>query len=341
MRNENMDAAPNTNEPLLHIEHLKKYFEIRGKGSLHAVDDITLDIMPHETVGLVGESGCGKSTVGNLLLQLLKATDGKVFYQGKDLFAERSKEEMKRLRCEIQIVFQDPYSSLNPKKRIRSILEEPLKIHGICKTKEELDARVTELALTAGLEPYMLNCFPHELDGGRRQMVGIARALSLNPKFIVCDEPVSALDVSVQATIINLLMDLQKKLGLTYLFISHDLSVVRHISNRVVVMYLGQIVEMAETNELFTNPLHPYTVALLSAVPKVTFDNKEKRIVLKGDVPSPLNPKPGCRFASRCWMSCEGCANAQTGLVEATPGHFVSCPYWSQSAGKKKELQQM
>lgn len=325
-------------EPLLQIRHLKKYFEIRGKGSLHAVDDISFDIMPRETVGLVGESGCGKSTVGNMLLQLTKATAGKVLYQGQDLFAARSKEGMKALRREIQIVFQDPYSSLNPKNRIRTILEDPLKIHGLCSGKE-LGNKVLELATIAGLEPYTLNCFPHELDGGRRQMVGIARALSLNPKFIVCDEPVSALDVSVQATIINLLMDLQKKLGLTYLFISHDLSVVRHISNRVVVMYLGQIVEMADTDTIFSNPMHPYTIALLSAVPKVEFENREKRIVLKGDVPSPLNPQPGCRFAPRCWMAGKGCEGCNPELTEASPGHFVACPYWRESGNRKQGAQ--
>lgn len=325
-------------KPLLRIEHLKKYFEIRGKGKLHAVDDISFDIMPRETVGLVGESGCGKSTVGNMLLQLTKATGGKVTYQGQDLFAPRRTEEMKALRREIQIVFQDPYSSLNPKKRIRTILEEPLKIHRLYSGRQ-LQEKVEELASTAGLESYTLNCFPHELDGGRRQMVGIARALSLNPKFIVCDEPVSALDVSVQATIINLLMDLQRKLGLTYLFISHDLSVVRHISTRVVVMYLGQIVEMADTDAIFSNPLHPYTIALLSAVPKIGFENREKRIVLNGDVPSPLNPEPGCRFAPRCWMCGKACGDSTPALVEAEPGHYVACPYWHTSGERKKDAQ--
>lgn len=322
-------------EPLIQIKNLKEYFNISGKGKLHAVDDITLDIMPNETLGLVGESGCGKSTVGKILVRLLDATSGEVIFEGKDLL-KMKKEELKEIRQEIQIIFQDPYSSLNPRKTVRSILSVPLKQHSNLKG-EELENRILELAKKAGLEPYVLDMYPHELDGGKRQMVGIARALALNPKFIVCDEPVSALDVSVQATIINLLMDLQKEMNLTSVFISHDLSVVRHISDRIAVMYLGQIVEIAETDEIFNNTLHPYSIALLSAVPKIEFENKAQRIVLKGDVPSPLNPGPGCRFAPRCWMACEKCFKEDSVLTEVKPNHFVACPYWAETQNRKTE----
>lgn len=313
-------------EPLLRIQNLKKYFVVPGKGELHAVDDISLDIMPGETLGLVGESGCGKSTVGNVLMRIHDATGGQVLFEGRDILS-LNKKEQKELCKSIQLVFQDPFSSLNPKKTIRTILSEPYKIHK-AGNAAEIRKLVDEIAARVGLEPYVLNKFPHELDGGKRQMVGIARALAMNPKFIVCDEPVSALDVSVQATIINLLMDLQKEMGLTYLFITHDLSVVRHISNRVVVMYLGQIMELAPTDEIFDNPLHPYTTALLSAVPQVDFEHQRQRIVLKGDVPSPMNPKPGCRFAPRCYHACETCFHNTPQLVEAAPGHFVACPHW-------------
>ena len=320
------DELKKENEPLLQIRNLKKYFFIPGKGALHAVDDISLDIMPGETLGLVGESGCGKSTVGNVLMRIHEATSGQVLFEGKDILP-LNKRELKELRKSIQIVFQDPFSSLNPKKTIRTILSEPYKIHK-AGSPSQIRKYVDEIAARVGLEPYVLNKFPHELDGGKRQMVGIARALAMNPKFIVCDEPVSALDVSVQATIINLLMDLQKELGLTYLFITHDLSVVRHISNRVVVMYLGQIMELAPTDRIFDSPLHPYTAALLSAVPQVDFENQHERIVLKGDVPSPMNPKPGCRFAPRCYHACDKCFTETPQLTEAEPGHFVACPYW-------------
>lgn len=322
--------------PLLQIEHLKKYFEIPGKGELHAVDDISLDIYENETLGLVGESGCGKSTVGNVLMQLTPATSGSIVYDGTDLTAA-PKGKKHQLRSQMQMVFQDPYSSLNPRQTVRSILKAPLQIHKVVKG-EEMDKRVEQLADMVGLEPYVLDKFPHELDGGKRQMVGIARALSLNPKFIVCDEPVSALDVSVQATIINLLMNIQKKMGLTYLFVSHDLSVVRHISNRVAVMYLGQIVELAPTDTIFESTYHPYSIALLSAVPKIEFDHESERIVLNGDVPSPLNPKPGCRFAPRCWMACDACKTQTPELKEVEEGHFVACPYWNQSRKRAGEL---
>lgn len=316
-------------EPLVKIEHLKMYFDVPGKGKLHAVDDISLDIMPNETVGLVGESGCGKSTVGNVLIQLLKATGGKIYFEGSNIL-EADRKERQELRKKMQIIFQDPYSSLNPRESVETILEDPYQIHKMASGKE-LKHKVAELAETVGLEPYVLEKFPHELDGGKRQLVGIARALAMSPKFIICDEPVSALDVSVQATIINLLIDMQKKRGLSYLFISHDLSVVRHISNRVAVMYLGQIVELAPTDEIFANTLHPYSIALLSAVPQIDFENKKERIVLKGDVPSPVNPKPGCRFAPRCWMAKDICRAESPELKEVAPGHCVACHFWQEA----------
>jgi oligopeptide/dipeptide ABC transporter ATP-binding protein len=316
-------------ETMLSIKNLKKYFTVPEKGELHAVDDISFDIVKGETLGLVGESGCGKSTVGNVVMRIHDATSGEINFDNKNLL-ELKGNKLKEMRKEIQIVFQDPFSSLNPKKTIKTILSEAYKIHKLCK-RNEINERINTIVDKVGLEPYVLKKFPHELDGGKRQMVGIARALSLNPKFIVCDEPVSSLDVSVQATIINLLSDMQKELGLTYLFISHDLSVVRHISNRVAVMYLGQIVEMAPTDVIFENALHPYTIALLSSVPRLDSDNVMKRIVLKGDVPSPMNPKPGCRFASRCWMAKEECTGTDPKLFEAENGHYVLCFYWEMT----------
>ncbi len=322
-------------EPLVKIEHLKMYFDVPGKGKLHAVDDVSLEIMPNETVGLVGESGCGKSTVGNVLIQLLKATEGSVYFEGKDVL-KADKKEMAELRKKMQIIFQDPYSSLNPRESVEAILSDPYQIHKMYSGKE-LKEKVAELAESVGLEPYVLEKFPHELDGGKRQLTGIARALALNPKFIICDEPVSALDVSVQATIINLLMEMQEKKGLSYLFISHDLSVVRHISNRVAVMYLGQIVELAETDEIFNNTLHPYSIALLSAVPHIDFENQKERIVLKGDVPSPVNPAPGCRFAPRCWMAKDICKAETPELKEVAPGHCVRCHFWQEAQKTAKE----
>jgi oligopeptide/dipeptide ABC transporter ATP-binding protein len=283
-----------------------------------------LDINSGETVGLVGESGCGKSTVGNLLLGLLSPTGGEFLFEGNDVF-KLNKTDRKQYYRKLQMIFQDPYSSLNPKKTIKQILGEAFISHRIAKNGKALDQKIEELCGIVDIPGEILNRYPHELDGGMRQVVGIARALSLNPNFIVCDEPVSSLDVSVQAKIINLLMDLQKKMSLTYLFVSHDLSVVRHISNRIAVMYLGQIVELAETDTIFRNTLHPYSIALLSAVPRVSVDSKVSRIVLKGDVPSPLNPKPGCRFAPRCWMSESSCFTKTPPLCEVEPGHLVAC----------------
>jgi oligopeptide/dipeptide ABC transporter ATP-binding protein len=322
--------------PLVKIENLKKYFEIPGKGSLHAVDDISFDIMPNETVGLVGESGCGKSTVGNVLMRLYNATSGHIMFDGHDVVTAKS-HELHEIRKKMQIIFQDPYSSLNPRETVRAILSDPYQIHRLASGNALVEA-IDKLAQRVGLEPYILEKFPHELDGGKRQLAGIARALALGPKFIVCDEPVSALDVSVQATIINLLMEMQKEMNLSYLFISHDLSVVRHISNRVAIMYLGQIVEIAETDELFENTIHPYSIALLSAVPKIDFDDKRQRIVLKGDVPSPLNPKPGCRFAPRCWMAKENCSKETPRLEEVAPGHCIACHHKSDSRANARNF---
>ncbi len=325
-------------KPLIQVKNLKKYFPQSNNRQLHAIDDVSFDIMPEETLGLVGESGCGKSTVGNVLVRLHEATAGHVYCEDQDV-VHASKHDMRDIRKKMQMIFQDPYSSLNPRESIRAILSDAYQIYNMAKGKGLKD-KVTELASSVGLEPYVLEKYPHELDGGKRQLTGIARALSLNPRFIVCDEPVSALDVSVQAKIINLLIEMKKKMKLSYLFISHDLSVVRHISDRVAIMYLGQIVEIAETDEIFENTLHPYAIALLSAVPKVDFDDDSKRIVLKGDVPSPIDPKPGCRFAPRCWMAKETCFDNTPELVEVKPGHKVACHYCMESQETAKRIQQ-
>lgn len=293
---------------------------------LHAVDGINFKIYPGETLGLVGESGCGKSTVGNVIMRLLPPTGGEVLYRGENIFSA-DKNRSFELRKKMQIVFQDPYSSLNPKQTIETILSRAWEIHGV-KDRAKIHELVVRLCDEVGIDQALLDHYPHELDGGNRQIVGIARALSLNPEFIVCDEPVSSLDVSVQAKIINRLMDLQKERNLSYLFVSHDMSVVKHISHRIAVMYLGQIVELADTETLFQAPLHPYTQALLSAVPRVDVDHKVVRIILEGDVPSPIEPKPGCRFAPRCFHACPDCKGLDTpALTEVKPGHFVACPY--------------
>ncbi len=326
----------NNIQPLVEVQNLKKYFALKNKGQLHAVDDISFSIMPGETMGLVGESGCGKSTVGNLLMKLLPSSSGKVLLKGENIFEAKGSREME-LRKKMQIIFQDPFSSLNPQKTIRIILAEPYKIHKLAKNERELNEKIEAIAAMVGLEEYVLDKFPHELDGGRRQLVGIARSLALSPEFIVCDEPVSSLDVSIQANIINLLMDLQKKLHLSYLFISHDLSVVRHISNRIAVMYLGQIVELADADVIFSNTLHPYSIALLSAVPKIDLAKKTKRILLKGDVPNPIDPPDCCRFASRCWMAQAICKEKSPQLLEADPGHYVACFCYKES--QKNKLQ--
>lgn len=312
-------------EVLIEAKNLKKYFKVPA-GSLHAVDDVSFSINRGETLGLVGESGCGKSTVGRTLLRLIPHTDGEVLYNGENIL-KYSNARMREMRTKMQMIFQDPYSCLDPRKTIGQIIAEPLLINKVVPRKE-INEHVLELMSKGGVSRRLYNSYPHELDGGRRQRVGIIRALALNPEFIVCDEPVSSLDVSIQAQILNLLQDLQDTMHLTYLFVSHDLSVVRHISNRIVVMYLGKIVEVSPSHELFKNPIHPYTRALLSAIPVAKYqDDRPERILLKGDVPSPVNPKPGCRFANRCWMAKEICHEQEPCLKECCPGHQAACHF--------------
>lgn len=308
---------------LLEVRNLKKYFST-PKGLLHAVDDVTFSINQGETLGIVGESGCGKSTTGRVILRLLEATGGDIIFDGKDIRA-LSSSELRQMRREMQIIFQDPFSSLDPRKTVSETIAEPLKLHKMITNKQELTGRVLELMETVGLAERLINAYPHELDGGRRQRIGIARALALNPKFIVCDEPVSALDVSIQAQILNLMKELQDKLGLTYIFITHDLSVVNHFSDDIAVMYLGKLVEKAPTEELFANPVHPYTQALLSAIPVPNIRVKKERILLKGEISSPIDPKPICRFANRCPKATDLCREKEPELMEISPGHFVSC----------------
>ncbi len=298
---------------------------------MKAVDNIDLDIRKGETFGLVGESGCGKSTLGRTMIRMYDVTGGTLTYKGHDITTAKP-SQMKQFQNKMQIIFQDPYASLNPRMTIGQIIEEPLKLHKIYKTAEERRARVEELMELVGLPLRSYNQYPHEFDGGRRQRVVIARALSINPQFIVCDEPVSALDVSVQAQILNLLMELQKKMGLTYMFISHDLSVVKHISTNIGVMYLGQLIEKAGKNEIFNRPLHPYTIALLSAIPSTNVLQKSKKIILKGEINSPINPKVGCRFATRCPFASEKCHGENPVFEEAVPGHVVACHRWKEVA---------
>ncbi|MDR3757332.1 ATP-binding cassette domain-containing protein [Clostridium sp. AF18-27] len=310
---------------LLRVEHLKKYFTT-PKGTLHAVDDVNFSIRAGETLGVVGESGCGKSTMGRAILRLHEPTAGKVYFEGNDILGY-NKKQLKELRKDMQIIFQDPFASLNPRMTVSEAIIEPLLVQGIYKSSERaaIISRVDEIMNLVGLAKRLVNTYPHELDGGRRQRIGIARALAVNPKFIVCDEPVSALDVSIQAQILNLMQDLQEELNLTYMFITHDLSVVRHFSNNIVVMYLGQMVECAPAKTLFKNPLHPYTKALLSAIPVPDPDFKMERIPLKGELTSPINPDPGCRFAKRCPYATEACTSREMTLMELEPEHFVSC----------------
>ncbi len=310
---------------LLRVENLKKYFNTPA-GVLHAVDDVSFSINAGETLGVVGESGCGKSTMGRAILRLHEPTSGKVFFEGKNIL-EYDKKQMKELRKEMQLIFQDPFASLNPRMTVSEAIQEPLLIQKIYnkKEKDKINARVQELMELVGLAKRLINSYPHELDGGRRQRIGIARALALKPKFIVCDEPVSALDVSIQAQILNLMQDLQDELDLTYMFITHDLSVVKHFSNQIMVMYLGQMVEMAPTELLFKNPMHPYTKALLSAIPIPDPDYPMNRILMKGEITSPIDPEPGCRFAKRCPYADESCKSPELKLEEVEPGHFVSC----------------
>ncbi|ANU46073.1 ABC transporter ATP-binding protein [Enterocloster clostridioformis] len=310
---------------ILRVEHLKKYFTT-PKGTLHAVDDVNFSIRTGETLGVVGESGCGKSTMGRAILRLHEPTSGKVYFEGGDILG-CNKKQLKDLRKDMQIIFQDPFASLNPRMTVSEAIIEPLLVQGIYKASERaaITQRVEKIMNLVGLAKRLVNTYPHELDGGRRQRIGIARALAVNPKFIVCDEPVSALDVSIQAQILNLMQDLQEELNLTYMFITHDLSVVRHFSNDIVVMYLGQMVESAPAKALFKNPMHPYTKALLSAIPVPDPDFKMERIPLKGELTSPIDPEPGCRFAKRCPYATEGCTNNEMTLKEMEPGHFVSC----------------
>ena len=317
---------PNEGE-LIRVEHLKKYFNT-PHGVLHAVDDVTFSIGRGETLGVVGESGCGKSTLGRAVLRLHEPTEGKVIFDGRDVTA-LPKREMTRLRTQMQIIFQDPYASLNPRMTVSQAIAEPLYLQRVFRRnqKAEAEKRVLEMMDLVGLARRYVNAYPHELDGGRRQRIGIARALSLNPSFIVCDEPVSALDVSIQAQVLNLMQDLQDQLGLTYLFITHDLSVVRHLSNHIIVMYLGQLVEKAPSKRLFEKPVHPYTRALLSAIPIPDPDVKVERVVLQGELTSPVNPGSGCRFAKRCIYAKPECMQKTPEMKEIEPDHFVSCHF--------------
>ncbi|QOR65213.1 ATP-binding cassette domain-containing protein [Cytobacillus suaedae] len=314
-------------KPLVQIKKLKKYFNSGGV-PLKAVDNLSLDILQGETVGLVGESGCGKSTAGKTIIRLLEATEGEVYFKGKNIFT-LSMKEVKKLRKEVQIIFQDPYASLNPRMRIEDIIAEPLDIHGILRGKKRKE-RVIELLKLVGLNPEHANRYPHEFSGGQRQRIGIARALALNPKFIVCDEPISALDVSIQAQVVNLLKDLQQRLGLTYLFIAHDLSMVKYISDRVLVMYLGNMVELADSDDLYREPLHPYTKALLSAVPVPDPSKQSDRIILEGDVPSPMNPPSGCVFRTRCQHAMDICAREIPQWKEIKPRHYTACHLYNE-----------
>ncbi len=318
-------------EKLLEVQHLKKYFKT-NRGMLHAVDDVSFSIEKGKTLGLVGESGCGKSTTGRAILRLIEPTDGKVIFDGVDVASLKTRE-MRQMRQQMQLIFQDPFSSLNPRRTVSQLIREPIVLNKILTDKKAIENRVAELMETVGLAQRLVNTFPHELDGGRRQRIGIARALAMNPKFIVCDEPVSALDVSIQAQILNLLKKLQKEMDLTYIFITHDLAVVNHFSDDIAVMYLGQIVEMAPAEELFEHPLHPYTQALLSAIPIPEVGANKERILLKGEITSPINPPDECRFAKRCQYVCEECRAKTPELKEVRPSHFVACPYYERIGG--------
>ena len=307
---------------LIEVKNLKKYFKVPA-GMNHAVDDVSFTIKKGETLGVVGESGCGKSTLGRAIIRLHEATAGQVLLNGQDITHIKGKQ-LEKVREKMQIIFQDPYSSLNPRMTIEETIREPLQYSGRYPKKSDLENETNRLMDLVGIDERLRASYPHELDGGRRQRVGIGRALALNPEFIVCDEPVSALDVSIQAQVLNLLMDLQDQMGMAYMFVTHDLSVVRHISNHICVMYLGQLVEKAPTDELFVSTLHPYTQALLSAIPSIDIDHPMQRIRMKGEITSPINPKPGCRFAARCPHAAEVCQQPQK-LEEVSPGHFVAC----------------
>ncbi len=310
---------------LLEVKNLKKYFNTPG-GVLHAVDDVSFTLERGKTLGVVGESGCGKSTTGRAILRLHEPTSGEVIFEGKDI-TKASSQEMRHLRSQMQIIFQDAFASLNPRKTVSEIIGEPLRLYKVHKNKKEQEDHVLELMELVGLSDRLVNTYPHELDGGRRQRIGIARALAMNPKFIVCDEPVSALDVSIQAQILNLLKKLQRELGLTYIFITHDLSVVNYFSDEIMVMYLGKVVEHTTSEQLFAHPTHPYTKALLSAIPVPRLGVKKERILLKGEITSPINPKPGCRFAPRCEYAKECCFTETPEFRENEKGHFVACHF--------------
>ncbi|HCD43405.1 MAG TPA: peptide ABC transporter ATP-binding protein [Lachnoclostridium sp.] len=312
------------NKEMLKVEGLRKYFQTPA-GVLHAVDDVNFSVREGETLGVVGESGCGKSTMGRTILRLHEPTAGSVYFQGKDITGY-DRKRLKELRKDMQMIFQDPFASLNPRMTVSEAIMEPLLVQGLYKARDPaIHAQVDKIMDLVGLAKRLVNVYPHELDGGRRQRIGIARALAVNPKFIVCDEPVSALDVSIQAQILNLMQDLQDELHLTYLFITHDLSVVKHFATDILVMYLGQMVEMAPAKKLFEKPMHPYTQALLSAIPVPDPDFEMERIAMKGELTSPINPEPGCRFAKRCPYVSQVCTSQEMVLKEMEPGHFVSC----------------
>ena len=310
-------------ENILEIRNLKKYFKV-GAGQLHAVDDVTFSIARGTTLGVVGESGCGKSTLGRTILRLIEPTAGEIFFDGENI-TKVGRRRLKELRRDMQLIFQDPFSSLNPKLTISQAIDEALALTGKYRDADERFAKVLELIETVGLDERLVHAYPHELDGGRRQRVGIARALAMDPKFIVCDEPVSALDVSIQAQILNLLRRLQKERGLTYIFITHDLSVVNYISDEIAVMYLGRMIEKAKTEELFKNPTHPYTKALLSALPIPSLHNRRERILIRGEITSPIDPKPCCRFATRCEYCTAACTAGEPKLTDIGGGHLVAC----------------
>lgn len=314
----------NESTPIIETRNLQKYFRV-SKGMLHAVDGVNMKIFPGKTMGVVGESGCGKSTLGRTILRLIEPTGGEVLLDGESIMGY-NKRELRKLRSNMQIIFQDPYSSVDPRMTVSELISEYMVINKTHSTKKEITYATEKLMETVGLAPRLAYAYPHELDGGRRQRIGVARALSLNPRFIVCDEPVSALDVSIQAQILNLLMDLQRDLGLTYMFVTHDLSVVKHISDKIMVMYLGQVVEMADSDQLFDSPQHPYTKALLAAIPIPDISMRNKAIeTIKGEISSPINPVPGCRFAPRCPLADEACTGSDIPLREVGGGHMCAC----------------
>lgn len=320
-------------KPLIEVKGMKKYFKT-SRGMLHAVDDVSFTIEKGKTLGVVGESGCGKSTTGRTLLRLLEPDGGQIFFEGNDL-STLNKKEMRDMRKELQIIFQDPFASLNPRRTIAETIMEPMIIHKMYDNNKKRMEKVREIMDIVGLADRLVNSYPHELDGGRRQRIGIARALALEPKFIVCDEPVSALDVSIQAQILNLLQDLQDKMGLTYMFITHDLSVVNHFSDDIAVMYLGKLIEKASADDTFMKPLHPYTQALLSAIPVPDIHYKSERILLKGEITSPIEPPAACRFANRCAYAFDRCFKEEPQLLEIEPKHWVACFLYDEKEGKK------